>query len=82
MYRERGSHPDEEWQTARGGRRSYHDQEDVRWGTLTERLPEWSNNDSDDLNTLGTFDSSGAFVSQKASIISVTYYFSEPVFLY
>lgn len=65
MYRERGSHPDEEWQTARGGRRSYHDQEDVRWGTLTERLPEWSNNDSDDLNTLGTFDSSGAFVSQK-----------------
>ena len=59
-YRERG-HPDDEWQTARGSRRSYHDHEDVRWN---ERLPEWSNDDSDDFQTPGTFDSSGAFVSK------------------
>ena len=62
-YRERG-HPDDEWQTARGSRRSYHDHEDVRWGSSSERLPEWSNDDNDDFTTPGTFDSSGAFVSK------------------
>lgn len=62
-YRER-SHPDDEWQTARGSRRSYHDHDDVRWGSSSERLPEWSNDDSDDFKTPGTFDSSGAFVSK------------------
>ena len=67
MYRER-SHPDDEWQTARGSRRSYHDHEDVRWGSSNERLPEWSNDDSDDFTTPGTFDSSGAFVLQKVSM--------------
>ena len=66
-YRERG-HPDDEWQTARGSRRSYHDHEDVRWGSSSERLPEWSNDDNDDFKTPGTFDSSGAFVLQKASV--------------
>lgn len=60
-YKERG-HPDDEWQTARGSRRSYHDNEDVRWGSSSERLPEWSNDDNDDFKTPGTFDSSGAFV--------------------
>lgn len=59
--KERG-HPDDEWQTARGSRRSYHDNEDVRWGSSSERLPEWSNDDNDDFKTPGTFDSSGAFV--------------------
>lgn len=64
-YRERG-HPDDEWQTARGSRRSYHDNEDVRWGSSYDRLPEWSNDDNEDFTTPGTFDSSGAFVSKVA----------------
>ncbi|XP_058959916.2 GRB10-interacting GYF protein 2 isoform X2 [Pocillopora verrucosa] len=63
-YRERG-HPDDEWQTARGSRRSYHDNEDVRWGSSYDRLPEWSNDDNEDFTTPGTFDSSGAFVSKQ-----------------
>lgn len=64
-YRERGSHADDDWQVTRGGRRSYHDLDDVRGGSSHERLPEWSNDDSDDFNTPGTFDSSGAFVLHK-----------------
>lgn len=67
-YRERG-HPDDEWQTARGSRRSYHDNEDVRWGSSYDRLPEWSNDDNEDFTTPGTFDSSGAFVSKVACYV-------------
>ena len=66
-YRERGSHADDDWQVTRGGRRSYHDLDDVRGGSSHERLPEWSNDDSDDFNTPGTFDSSGAFVLHKVN---------------
>lgn len=72
-YRERGGHPDDEWQTARGSRRSYHDYEDPRWNLSSERLPEWSNDDSDDFKTPGTFDSSGAFVLQKVRIVFSTW---------
>lgn len=32
---------------------------------VSEILPEWSMPDSDDVEELGTFDSSGAFVSTK-----------------
>lgn len=32
---------------------------------ISEILPEWSMPDSDDVEELGTFDSSGAFVSTK-----------------
>ncbi|CAH3157868.1 unnamed protein product [Porites evermanni] len=63
-YRDRST-TDDEWQTARGSRRSYHEHDDVRWSSSNERLPEWSNDDSDDFDTPGTFDSSGAFVSHK-----------------
>ena len=66
-YRERGSHAEDEWQVTRGSRRSYHDLDDVRGVASHERLPEWSNDDSDDFNTPGTFDSSGAFVLHKVN---------------
>ena len=35
---------------------------------VTEILPEWSMPDSDDVEELGTFDSSGAFVSTKVGL--------------
>ena len=66
-YRGDRSNVDDEWQTVRSGRLSYHEHEDVRWSSSNERLPEWSNDDSDDFDTPGTFDSSGAFVSHKVS---------------
>ena len=37
-------------------------EEDIRWN---DHVPEWSNDDSVDFKTVGTFDSSGAFMSKK-----------------
>ena len=80
-YRERGSPADDDWQVARGSRRSYHDVDDVRWSASHERLPEWSNDDSDDFKTPGTFDSSGAFVLHKVNQShEIKFFFSYTVF--
>ena len=54
--------------------RSYHEKEDVRWNApndRTDHLPEWSSMDNDDFSMPGSFDSSGAFVSQKVSRLKI-----------
>ena len=60
-YQRSSSYHEDEWQVARGSRRSFRE-EDVRWN---DHVPEWSNDDSIDFKTVGTFDSSGAFMSKK-----------------
>ena len=37
--------------------------------TLTDALPEWSTADANDMDELGTFDASGAFMSTKVQYL-------------
>ncbi|XP_031571822.1 GRB10-interacting GYF protein 2-like isoform X2 [Actinia tenebrosa] len=63
-FRDERSFTEEEWQVARGSRvRSFHERDD-RWNNPSE--PEWCKDDDfEDLDVTGTFDSSGAFRSRK-----------------
>lgn len=67
-FRDERSFGEEEWQVARGPRvRSFHERDD-RWNNPSE--PEWCKDDDfEDLDVTGTFDSSGAFRSQKVIIV-------------
>lgn len=66
-FRDERGFAEEEWQVARSGRsRSYHERDDNRWVSPTE--PEWCRDDDlGEFDVTGTFDSSGAFRSQKVS---------------